>query len=170
MNLLVLSDTHGRPDRIRDALKRQPTPPDALIFLGDGLSDLARCDTGNIPVYAVRGNCDALTIFDDPPTPEERLIDLYGIKIFLTHGHRFLVKQGLSAAAAYAARLGADLLLYGHTHIALEENIPTGTLVGGFVTEKPLILFNPGSAAGYRGSFGSIAVRGHNIVCSIGEF
>ena len=35
MTLLILSDSHGRPDRIEEALRR--VKPDGLLFAGDGL-------------------------------------------------------------------------------------------------------------------------------------
>lgn len=170
MNLLVISDTHGRPDRIREALNRQVCRPDALIFLGDGLADLARCDTGTVPVYSVRGNCDAFTFFDPSPPPEERLLEFVGFRILMTHGHNLMVKRGLSAAARYAASRSADLFLYGHTHAAREERIPAGSLLGDLRTVKPLVLFNPGAASGYGGSFGTVTLRGRDIICGIGEF
>ena len=39
MTLLVISDTHGREDRIRELL-RLHREAEAVLFLGDGLRDL----------------------------------------------------------------------------------------------------------------------------------
>ena len=86
MNILLLSDSHGHPDRIREAAER--TRPDCILFAGDGLRDLAGAHIApDVPVYAVRGNCDARW---DPLTaqyPEEQILVLDGVRILLTHGH-----------------------------------------------------------------------------------
>ncbi len=168
MRILVLSDTHGRPDRIRAALSRQTPPPDMLVFLGDGLADLRRCDTGDVPVLSVRGNCDVFGFFD---APEEKLVDCGGVGIMIMHGHVYRVKAGTELAARHAATLCADILLFGHTHKKHEEYIPAGTRLGEIETKKPLWLFNPGSAGGYSGaSFGIIEIRRGEILFSFGEF
>ncbi len=170
MKILVLSDSHGRPDRIRAALARQVPPPDELIFLGDGLADLRRCDTGDVPVLEVRGNCDAFSIFDTSPSPEERIVTFCGLCIMMMHGHVWSAKSGIEEAAAHAAQKGADILLYGHTHRRYEGYIPTGETVGGVELKKPLRIFNPGAAGGYgEGSFGVVEVRGKDIVFGWGE-
>ena len=43
MRLLIVSDSHGRYERLSELLDRQ-RGVDALIFLGDGLADLERAD------------------------------------------------------------------------------------------------------------------------------
>ena len=53
--LLILSDSHGRPDRIDEALRR--VKPDGLLFAGDGLRDLTYREIP-CPFWAVAGNCD----------------------------------------------------------------------------------------------------------------
>lgn len=163
-----MSDTHGRPDRIKAALSRQISPPDMLLFLGDGLWNLSRCDTGDVPVLAVRGNCDIFSFFD---APEERLVNLGDAGIMMMHGHAYHVKSGIESAARHAAEAGADILLFGHTHKKHQEYIPAGTRLGDMETKKPLWLFNPGSAGGYRdASFGIIEIRRGEILLSWGEF
>ncbi|MGI6754262.1 MAG: YfcE family phosphodiesterase [Eubacteriales bacterium] len=168
MRILVLSDTHGRPDRIRAALCRRTPPPDILLFLGDGLADLSRCDTADVPVLSVRGNCDVFSFFD---APEERFVSLGGAGIMMMHGHVYRVKSGTGPAVRHAAEAGADILLFGHTHKKYEEFIPAGARLGDVVTKKPLRLFNPGSAGGYSdASFGIIEIRRGEILLSWGEF
>ena len=156
MNILILSDTHGRADRIREVLGRQIAPPDYILHLGDGIADIERCDTGDATVLCVRGNCD--TVNDG--TPDERILTVGGIKIMMMHGHRFGVKSSLEYAVEHAAEAGADILLHGHTHVAHETQYPVGNSVGTHRLEKPLTVFNPGSAGGlFSASFGTLTVK-----------
>ena len=53
--------------------------------------------------------------------------------IFYTHGHMYGVKYDLDTLAEAAAARGAEVALFGHTHIPLEEQHGT------------VLLFNPGS-------------------------
>ena len=161
--LCILSDSHGHPDAIAEALRR--ARPDGILFAGDGLRDLSHTDTAGTPLWAVQGNCDWMTL---PlliggslciPTDEE-LILWEGLRILLCHGHTLGVKSGLSVAAAHAASRGADVLVFGHTHAPLERHIPAGETVGGVVLEKDLYLFNPGSIGDFlEPTFGTLTVR-----------
>ena len=63
------------------------------------------------------------------------LADFAGKKIFLTHGADLGVKYSIGPAVSEARKFGADILLYGHTHIAY---------VG---YEDGLYIMNPGSCA-----------------------
>ena len=139
LTLLVASDTHGRADRLVEACRR--ADPAAVIFLGDGLRDLTYLPS-NIPVYAVRGNCDWSECAD---APAARVLEIGGYRLYLTHGHLHGVKLQLDSAIAAAAAAAADVLLYGHTHVAFEKNIRTGTPISGDVLQKPLLVLCPGS-------------------------
>ena len=60
MRILVLSDSHGMPSRILDAVEAHPEA-EALIFLGDGERDLDTVESyyHSLPnVIKVAGNCD----------------------------------------------------------------------------------------------------------------
>ena len=154
MNILIFSDSHGGISNIEKMLERQISSPDAIVFLGDGLRDLDRVDTGESELYCVRGNCD----FYSPLEQDEQLISLGGVRIFITHGHLYSVKSGFSALAERAMRIGADALLFGHTHTPLSLCISQGERVGDTVAKKPLHIFNPGSLR--EGCFGTIEIRG----------
>ena len=156
MELLILSDTHGKSRRVREALEK--SRPDAVLFLGDGLRDMANADLP-CPLYAVRGNCD-WTVFAD--APEERLEVFGGVRVFMTHGHRYGVKNGPGAALTAAARQNADVLLYGHVHETHEEWLPAGTETGEGLLRKPLLVVCPGSLGEPRRgdpSFATLTVR-----------
>lgn len=157
MKIIVISDTHGRSDRVAEVLSRH-SRYDALLFLGDGLRDLDTQSLGGLS--AVRGNCDVFALGDGFPT--ERTLVLDGIKIFMTHGHAYSVKSGTERLAAHAASVGADIAMYGHTHVAREQYYPADSELCGVKTEKPLYVFNPGSLGEPRGSepsFGVIEIR-----------
>ena len=95
MKILVVSDSHGRYDRL-GTLMSMHADADEILFLGDGVRDLdALAD--DLPVRAVRGNCD---LFGSGDLPTERLEELGGKRFFLTHGHRYGVKYSLEAAIA----------------------------------------------------------------------
>ena len=174
MTYLILSDSHGRPDLVQQALDR--TKPDGILFCGDGLRDLTCAELPALaegcPLWAVRGNCDWLTsplvIGNAMYEPEgELLIRPEGIPILLTHGHLQGVKGGLGSLISHAARMGARAAVFGHTHLPLERRITPDSPEGASLT-TPLTLFNPGSL-GDRGSFGILTVRGGQMLFSHGN-
>lgn len=163
MEFIVFSDSHGAGDCMQAAFDRQICPPDAVFFLGDGLRDLAWCDFAARPIYRVRGNCDLF----DTDAEDASLFELGGIRFFAAHGHKYSVKSGSALMASEAARLGADVMLFGHTHLAVCEEISKGETLGGVTLCKPLHIFNPGSIA--SGSFGVITVRNGRLLLSHGK-
>lgn len=171
MTLIVLSDSHGRVDKIEAAVAKNKNAA-AILFLGDGLRDLDRAELYGIPVISVRGNCDFYGFSSLCDTPEERVLQFGEYNIMMAHGHSLYVKHGPQRAISRAAEAGADLLLYGHTHERLDKYIPEGEEIGGVVLKKPLRIFNPGSVGAPRDrrySFGVITIRGKDILTSHGE-
>ena len=157
MNALIFSDSHGRSRAMRAAIERQITPPDAIFFLGDGLRDAEEPELGETPIYAVRGNCDWFSGYDD--TPDERVMQWAGHTLLLTHGHAYGVKSGMGALLVHAVDVGADIVLFGHTHEPICERIPAGSVIrGGVAYPRDIWLFNPGSI-GKEGSFGTLTVQ-----------
>lgn len=167
MDLLIFSDSHGNADAMQRVIDRSVRRPDAIFFLGDGLRDLAWLDTRGAPLYAVRGNCDFYSAGD---IPTELDMSLCGLHIFASHGHLYSVKSGFSAMAAHAAELGTDVMLFGHTHEAMTETLPTGERSGGTVLVKPLCIINPGSVgSSYDATFATLTFRAGQVLASIGE-
>ena len=105
---------------------------DQIIHAGDVHSDVEDLLImyPKIPVAFVKGNND-LWLRD---VPEDRSFNLYGIRIFLTHGHNYRVKYSLSALLKKGQDVGANLVIFGHTHTAFNE------------THQGITLFNPGAA------------------------
>ena len=116
MKLLVISDSHKNIDRMQYAA--QQVMPDAILHLGDHIADAHELQRRlpNTVIHTVVGNCDFYAAGED-----ELLLTLEGVKIYMTHGHNFGVKQSLSALMGQARRKGADLVLFGHTHQALMQ-------------------------------------------------
>ena len=151
---LIASDSHRHPNALIQVWKRQIRTPDALLFLGDGLSDLFAfsAEFPYVTVYAVSGNCDFHRLLPDGSlAPEERCHRLGGLSVWMTHGHRFGVKGGTGALVREAERERADIVLYGHTHRQNEFRLQRQD--GGSVW-----LCNPGSI-GDDGSFATLTIR-----------
>ncbi len=169
MTLLVLSDSHGRTDNVRAAIERAGKA-EAILFLGDGLSDVSSLNT-DIPICSVKGNCDAFySLASD--APNELCLNFGDRKVLMMHGHTHSVKDGIERAVAYAALKGADILLYGHTHERYEEYIPSGRSFLGVTLEKPMWVLNPGSighprCGGY--SFGTLTIKNKDILLGFGN-
>lgn len=166
MEFLILSDSHGSPERMNEIYKRQIKKPDAVFFLGDGIRDLSYCDFGNSMVYSVLGNCDLFGGGDI--SDREKIFNIYGIRIMMTHGHIYSVKQGFGRIVKKAASEEVDLLLFGHTHKTYEKCLNPEN--HEFLPlKKPLYLMNPGSVGDYYGSWGCVSVNNGNILMSHGQ-
>lgn len=138
----LVSDSHGYKGQLEEMLKL-PEAAEAQCWLhaGDFTTDadyLAMlCGK---PVHKVAGNGD----WPYSAEPEELLLELEGHRIFLSHGHMLGVRSGTGRLADYAALQGADIAVYGHTHVA---DIRPG---------QALTVLNPGSIGRPRDdSFGS---------------
>ncbi len=128
MLIAIISDSHGNRSSI-NKIKEKINNAEVLIFLGDGENDLNEIIKDfNGMVYAVRGNCDFSGKY-----PEERLIEINGKIIFICHGHRYNVKYGYNSIYYKGKELGADIVLFGHSHLPIVEEY------------DELILMNPGS-------------------------
>lgn len=131
MKAVVVSDSHGRFGGLQEIIERE-APFDLLLHAGDiqgGISNLE--DWAGCPVYVVKGNCDWGGDF-----PQERMVEFGKERIFLTHGHRYGVKNGIEALAAAAEGAGAGVAIYGHTHIPkVEERYGVLVLCPGSVSE-----------------------------------
>ena len=124
--------------------------PDQVIHLGDLQSDAEELTYvyPKLPICMVPGNCDGWTM-----DPLKKQITLAGKRILLSHGHLWGVKKGYEVAVADARAVGADILLFGHTHRALCQQLEDG-----------LWMMNPGAS---RTSYGLIRIEQGQIHCSI---
>ena len=177
VELLVLSDSHGRAANILRAVEQINFRPAAILFLGDGLRDLRVLEEHeayrDIPVHAVAGNCDSFFSFTGGE-PTCRLVPMRGHRIFMTHGHLYGVRGGIGAAAANAREQGADILLYGHTHVADEQwrTYESAKETDAAQGCERLLIANPGSigeprdGGGFR--FGVLTLTERDVLFSHG--
>ena len=132
MKIAVFSDSHGQTQDMLRVIRA--VRPDAIFHLGDYCRDTAPVEREfpDIPLYAVRGNGDfasreEATLF----------LALGGTRFFLTHGHLYGVKSGLSALLSAAKERGADAVLFGHTHKSYQ----------GY--HRGMAVINPGATGSY---------------------
>lgn len=127
MKILLVSDTHGRDERLEEVLKLEK--PDFLCHMGDleGSEDHIRVIT-KCPLAMVSGNNDFWTDLN----PEVTFV-LHGFRIFMTHGHYYYAHSGNEQLKSAGRRNGADIVLFGHTHRPTLE------------WDKDIIVANPGS-------------------------
>ena len=153
MRVGVFSDSHGDHEAL-DELLESMGPLDAVCFLGDVARDAEHlrerlAAMPNQPVlYAVRGNND---YYSTCTLPWDLLIELGGVRIYMTHGHRLVSLMNL---AYKAQECGAQVALFGHTHQALCETV------------QGVLLLNPGSAGNFcRGGRARASVLEINRGC-----
>ncbi|MEG0047619.1 MAG: YfcE family phosphodiesterase [Clostridia bacterium] len=119
--IIACSDSHGFESRLRSALNlaQQRGKIDTFVFLGDGISDFeaikldAQMQNPNIQMLAVRGNCDLSF-----SVPNSQLLTVNGVTIYACHGHEWHVKYELNTLCYAAREQGAQVVLYGHTHVS----------------------------------------------------
>lgn len=128
MKILIVSDSHGRTNYLEKVMNKIGTI-DLLIHLGDieGSEDyieaISDCD-----VIMISGNNDYFASLE-----REKLIEVGKYKIFLTHGHMYQVNFGTEMIKGKARELGAQIVMFGHTHRPLIDTV------------GDVIAINPGS-------------------------
>ena len=125
--ILVISDTHGLVLPLKEIFNHH-SDITAIFHCGD--SELMNFDPILKKVHVVRGNCDY-----DRTLPNELLIKIGQHKIYITHGHMHGVKSSLDQLQMRAKEMGAEIALYGHSHVA-RADVADG-----------ILLVNPGSLA-----------------------
>lgn len=119
MRVLVISDTHGTLTFAQRVLETRGGITH-VIHLGDGMRDMEKLmvQYPDITFFGVKGNNDLSPIY-----PEQMYIELAGHKIFATHGHLYGVRTSVTRLYEKAHSLGADLVLFGHTHLKYDKSL-----------------------------------------------
>ena len=145
--IFVFSDSHGEIENMVRIINGGS--PDVVIHLGDYTSD---CDElkrrfPDMQITGVRGNCDYRSA-----VPELRKLQIEGKLIFAAHGHAYNVKNGYTRICYAALEADADILLFGHTHIAYRN------------TGLGMEIMNPGAIGrGVHPSYGVIIIDGDRV-------
>ncbi len=130
MKIGVVSDSHGDLYSLDKTLSLMGDL-DMIIHLGDHYKDIIKLNEKyRKPIEHVAGNNDYSS-----ESSYDRIIIVDGVKIFMTHGHRYGVYYDLSRLGFKAQEEGANVALYGHTHIRSRENY------------NGIIYLNPGSTS-----------------------
>jgi putative phosphoesterase len=142
MRILVVSDSHGDYYNLKKAIASQPTA-EVIVHCGDGAKEVEelKTDFADKQIIAVRGNCDWSSTL-----PPVETVEICGKKLFVTHGHLFQAKFNIYNLVCAAREQKADILLYGHTHCAMNEY------------DEGIYIMNPGSCHGYGATYGYIDI------------
>lgn len=145
--ILVLSDTHGNISAL-EKLSNIMAESDMIFHLGDYQKDILLFKEFQDKIYSVKGNCDGGGI--------DQIVQVEDLKILLTHGDRYGVKNGLYNLFLKAKELDVNVVFYGHTH---DANI---------VNEQGIYLINPGALKGFfQKSYCYAVVYGDKITAKI---
>lgn len=133
MKVCVVSDSHGMTERIEQVIRRHPNM-DLIIHAGDHADDAKA--VLDFTVKTVSGNCD-----HPASAATEELFELHGIRLLVTHGHKYRVKESLLPLLYRAKEAEADIVVFGHSHVPV------------IIEEEGILLLNPGSLSYPRGGF-----------------
>ena len=155
MRILCISDSHGSTRNVEKAIDN--LNPDMIIFTGDGAGEIENLSYiyDNIPFHIVKGNCD----YGEYETSE--LFEVRSKRIFITHGHFYNVKLSYNEIIKAANNYDADIVVFGHTHIAYQNYI------------NGLFMLNPGSISGkgvQKPSCAYIDIVGNSVLTNIVYF
>ncbi len=116
MRAIIFSDSHGNIENCKKAMERSGKV-DLIIHLGDICRDVVALSKTypDIPIESVVGNNDYGAIGE-----KTKVITFDGHKILMTHGHLFRDTVELSE---YAEMRGAEIGLFGHTHMKYREKL-----------------------------------------------
>jgi len=113
--IAVTGDTHGRIQSIIKELKKKK--PDYLLYTGDYYTDgIKIAQHLKIEFAGVKGNCDVGRKGD-----KEKNVKLCGYRFYLVHGHQHGVKNSINNIYYRGKEVGADVVLFGHTHVPFCE-------------------------------------------------
>lgn len=132
MRFLVVSDSHGLTEELKEIFQRHEHEIDDAFHCGDSQLDLS--DPHLLPYRTVRGNCDF-----GGDLPLERVETTPEATLLIVHGHHHDVKYDLNRLRYRAEEVGANIVLFGHSHVA------------GALLQDGVLYVNPGSIRMPRG-------------------
>jgi putative phosphoesterase len=133
----VLSDTHlpGVTKAFKETYDRYLADVDVILHAGDFTSEDIVSFLNKKPFHGVHGNMDPIEI--KTQLPAKKVIEFGAYRVGLIHGGGS--KSGLEERVAEEFR-DVDVVVFGHSHRS------------EYRRKNGLVLFNPGTAAGYTPS------------------
>jgi uncharacterized protein len=119
MQIVLISDTHGRNEVFSQLRERHPNA-NAYLHAGDSETDPINLDG----FASVQGNNDFYSAH-----PDQLVVDLQGIRILMVHSHQYHASNRIPGLVARAKKHGATLVFYGHTHVFQVDTVDNITLV-----------------------------------------
>lgn len=126
MKALILSDSHGWTNEVKEIIDRHREEVDVVYHCGD--SELDEDHPALEGAKVVKGNCDFGVDF-----PNEIKEDVKDVCFYITHGHLYNVKMTTDRLSYRAEEVGAAVACFGHSHIATSFK------------QNGVIYINPGS-------------------------
>lgn len=150
--IVVMSDNHGLDSMLQYVLDAEPKA-DYYVHCGDSEADSLQDLTGYI---CVKGNNDwSLDL------PNEAKLEVEGMSILITHGHRFGYFNRELAMNDILTRYDCTILFSGHTHMP------------HFIQNGPYYYINPGSTTLPRGgssrSYAVVTIDDGKVDCVFKE-
>ena len=148
MKIVVLSDVHNDKDNLKKIIAKHRNEAQLFVFLGDGtdnFEDVTAFDS-MVKSVCVKGNWD----YDSGKSAYE-VFNAADKTFFITHGDLYDVDISLDNLVRTAKSKGADICLYGHTHIAAKE------------IREGLLVLNPGAVTG-RGAYCIFDIADGNVI------
>ncbi len=133
MKWLITSDAHGALDRLKMVNKNHS---DADYHFDAGDICLPKHLYEPLHLVTVKGNNDF-----GSDEPYVRILDLKGIRVMLTHGHREHVKLTRESLLNIALAERVDIVIYGHTHQPYYQ------------IDRGITMINPGALGDYHKSY-----------------
>lgn len=152
MRILIVSDTHRKNENYF-ALLKKIKKLDMVIHCGDVEgSEYALSESADCPVIMVSGNNDFFS-----QLPREQEFNIGDYKVWVTHGHNYLVSMGTERIKQEAKARGVQIVMFGHTHRPCLEQ------------EDELIAVNPGSLSyprqeGHKPTYALMEIDKHGEV------
>lgn len=137
LKILVISDNHGDRPILQTVFNKYRNDVDAIFHCGD--SEMQPSDPFFKDVFVVQGNND-----DDADFPDDITTEVAHECVFMTHGDLYGVNMSMTRLDLKAREIGADIVLYGHTHRLAAELVQNRLYV------------NPGSISLPRGEFAAL--------------
>lgn len=111
--VLIISDSHGLTKELAE-IRARHHDVDKAIHCGD--SELTEDDLNLTSYRVVGGNCDWNGFF-----PNDIVFKHGGLNFLITHGHLYDIKRSLMKLDYKAQETKADIVCFGHSHVAYAE-------------------------------------------------